>query len=483
MKKTNNQKVGKETMRSAAVCALFAFVLCGCMIGSDYRRPAVEAPASWRFEAKEVREIGNTAWWEQFDDPVLNDLILVALKENKDILIAAARTEEFMGRYRTTRAGIFPQVGGAAAGSRTQVSDRINEYLPAIYDNPYDDYLLLGNASWEIDLWGKIRRANEAARANLLSTEESRRTVIMSLVSDVAAAYIDLRDLDRELEIAEGTLKSRENTLQLFRLRFDRGVISELELRQVQLEYETALATVPVIQKLIIQQENLISILLGRNPGAIARGKAIDQLVLPAVPSGLPSDLLERRPDIRQAEQDLISANALIGVAKAAYFPRISLTGSFGVEAAALSSLFTGPAQMWSFGLPITVPIFTAGAISGQVKATEAVQKQALIHYQQVIQQAFKEVNNALIDQSKTRDQLQAQKQQVETANAYMRLARLKYDNGYVSYLEVLDAERSLFNVQLSYARTQANLFRALVNLYKSMGGGWVVKAEGLTTE
>ena len=269
----------------------------------------------------------------------------------------------------------------------------------------------------------------------------------------------------------------------MFRLRFDKGVISELELRQVQLEYETALATVPVIQKLIIQQENLISVLLGRNPGAIARGKAIDQFVLPAVPSGLPSDLLAQRPDIRQAEQDLISANARIGVAKAAYFPSISLTGSFGVESNDLSNLFNGPAQMWSFGLPITMPIFTAGAISGQVKAAEAIQKQSLIRYQQVIQQAFKEVNNALVDQSKTREQLQAQKQQEDTARAYVRLARLKYENGYVSYLEVLDAERSMFNVQLAYVRTQADLFRALVNLYKSMGGGWVVKAEGLTTE
>jgi multidrug efflux system outer membrane protein len=427
--------------------------------------------------------MANTAWWEQFGDPVLNDLILAALKENKDILIAAARIEEFMGRYRTTRAGIFPQVEGAATVSRTKVSDRINEYLPAQYDNPYNDHQVIGNASWEIDLWGKIRRANEAARANLLSTEENRRTVIMSLVSAIAAAYIDLRDLDRELEIAEVTLKSRENTLQLFRLRFDKGYISELELRQEQLEYETTLATIPVLEKLIIQQENLISVMLGRNPGAIARGKAIDQLVLPEVPSGLPSDLIERRPDIRQAEQDLIAANARIGVAKAAYFPSISLTGLFGVGSADLSKLFTGPAQMWSFGGAITVPIFTAGAISGQVKTTEAIQKQSLIRYQQVIQQAFKEVNNALVDQNKTREQLQAEKQREDTARAYLRIARLKYEYGYVSYLEVLDAERSMFNVQLAYVRTQADLFRALVNLYKSMGGGWVAKAEGLITE
>jgi len=461
---------------------VFIFIS-GCSVGPDYRRPSIDAPAAWRFEETQAKDMANTAWWKQFDDPVLDDLILAALKQNKDILIAAARVEEFMGLYRVTRSEAFPSIGGAAAGFRKRSSDIINSPLPAYQDNPYNDFQVLGSASWEIDLWGKIRRANEAARANLLSTEENRRSVIMTLVCAVAAAYIDLRDLDRELEIAEGTLSSRGNTLQLFRMRFDQGVISELELRQAQLEYETASAAVPVIQKLIGRQENLISVLLGRNPGMIARGKTIDQLVLPAVPSGLPSDLLARRPDIRRAEQDLIAANARIGVAKAAYFPSISLTGLYGVESKELSDLFKGPAQTWSFGLPITVPIFTAGAIGGQVKAAEAIQKQSLLRYQQVVQQAFQEVDNTLLDQSKTREQLQAQKRQVETAGAYARLARIKYDNGYASYLEVLDAERSLFNFQLAYAQTQANLFRILVNLYKSMGGGWVATAEELAGE
>jgi multidrug efflux system outer membrane protein len=224
-------------------------------------------------------------------------------------------------------------------------------------------------------------------------------------------------------------------------------------------------------------------VLLGHNPGAIARGKAIDELTLPAVPFGLPSDLLERRPDIRQAEQDLVAANARIGVARAAYFPSISLTGTYGVRSADLSDLFTGPAGMWSFGVPITMPIFTAGAISGEVKAAEARQKQALIRYQQVIQQAFREVNDFLSDQSRTREQLEAQKRQVETAAAYERLARKRYDNGYVGYLEVLDAERSVFIFQLAYSQTQAVLFQSLVNVYKSMGGGWVVHAQSMTTD
>jgi len=460
---------------------IFALMIAGCTVGSDYQRPSIEVPSSWRLEEISANEMANTVWWEMFDDPVMNNLISIALKESKDVRIAAARIEEFMGRHGATRADLFPQISGAASGYRTQVSEYINSPLPSTYNNPYNDYKLSGNVNWEIDVWGKIRRATEAARADLLATEEGRKAVIMSLVSAVAGAYIDLRDFDRELEITENTLKSRKDALRLSELRFERGVISEMELKQAQLEYESAAATVPVIQKLIGQQENLISILLGRNPETIARGKAIDQLVLPDVPAGLPSELLSRRPDIRQAEQDLIAANARIGVARAAYFPSISLTGLFGVQSAELSNLFTNPARIWNFGIPVTVPVFTAGAIGGQVKAAEAVQKQKLLRYQQVIQQAYREVNNALIDQSKTREQLEAQKRQVETAGAYVRLARLKYDNGYAGYLEVLDAERNLFNVQLACVRTQAGLFKALVNLYKSMGGGWVAKADEMT--
>lgn len=460
---------------------IFALIIAGCAVGPDYQRPAVEVPSSWRLEEISAAEMANTAWWEMFDDPVMNNLISIALKESKDVRIAAARIEEFMGRYGATRADLFPRISGVASGYRTQVSEYINSPLPSTYNNPYNDYKLSGNANWEIDIWGKIRRATEAARADLLATEEGRKAVIMSLVSSVAGAYIDLRDFDRELEIAENTTKSRKDALRLCELRFERGVISEMELKQAELEYEAAAATIPVMQKLIGQQENLISTLLGRNPATIARGKKIDQLVLPDVPAGLPSELLSRRPDIRQAEQDLIAANARIGVARAAYFPSISLTGLFGVQSAELSNLFTNPARIWNFGMPVTVPVFTAGAVSGQVKAAEAVQKQKLLRYQQVIQQAYREVNNALIDQSKTREQLEAQKRQVETAVAYVRLAHLKYDNGYAGYLEVLDAERNLFNVQLACVRTQAGLFKALVNLYKSMGGGWVAKADELT--
>jgi multidrug efflux system outer membrane protein len=463
------------------------FFLFGCMIGPNYRRPIIETPPAWRFEEKEAREVGNTVWWEQFEDPVLGELIQVGLKGNKDIKIAAARVEEFMGRYGTTRAALFPQVSASASGSRS----RSTVYTPAgiispeayvvLPTNPANSFQVFLNASWEIDLWGKLRRATEASRADLLSTEEGRRAVILTLVTSVASAYVNLRDLDTQLEIAQRTTKSREESYRLFQLRFRGGVISELELSQVKSEYEEALSTIPLIEKIIAQQENALSVLLGRNPGPIPRGKKIDEFVLPPVPGGLPSDLLTNRPDILQAEQDLIAANARIGVARSLYLPTISLTGLSGFASTDLSNLFTGPARTWSWAAPLTAPVFTGGAIRGQVKSAEAVQQQALLRYQQFIQTAFREVEDALIDQKRSREQLAIQAQQVESLRNYAHFARLRFDNGYTSYIEVLDAERSLFNAELSQAQTKGVLFQALVNLYKAMGGGWIVGADRMT--
>ena len=474
-------------MRNIVILSLFALSLFGCMIGPNYRRPAVEIPPSWRFEEKEAGEVGNTAWWEQFDDPVLNELIQSALKGNKDIKIAAARVEEFMGRYGTTRAALFPQVSASANASRSRstVNSPAGIVNPGDYvvlpSNPANTFQPSLNASWEIDLWGKLRRATEASRADLLSTEEARRAVILTLVTAVASAYVNLRDLDTQLEIAQRTARSRGDSYRLFQLRFGGGVISELELSQVKSEYEQTLSTIPFIEKTIAQQENALSVLLGRNPGPVPRGKKIDELVLPAVPAGLPSDLLTNRPDIRQAEQDLMAANARIGVARSLYFPTISLTGLFGFASTDLSNLFSGPSKTWSLAAPLTAPIFTGGAIRGQVKSAEAVQQQALLRYQQVIQTGFREVEDALIDQERSREQLEIQARQVESLRSYARFARLRFDNGYTSYIEVLDAERSLFNAELFHAQTKGVLFQALVNLYKAMGGGWVIEADRMT--
>jgi multidrug efflux system outer membrane protein len=466
--------------KAATLLLLFLF-LSACALGPDYRRPVIDTPSAWRFEEKEAKFMVNAAWWEQFNDPVLNDCIQIALKENKDLRLASARVEEFMGRYGVARAGLYPHVVAGGDAGRQRLTERGQTPLPTTVDNPSPLYHATFGGSWEVDVWGRLRRASEAARANLLSSEEVRRAVILILVSSVANAYVGLRDLDKQLDVARRTAKSREESFDLFTLRFRGGVISELELNQIKSEYEQTLSTIPFIEKRIAQQENALSHLLGRNPGPIPRGKSIDEMNLPLVPEGLPSDLLERRPDIRQAEQELIAANARIGVARALYFPTISLTGIFGWTSADLAGLFSGPSQAWNWASALAGPIFTGGAIAGQVKIAEAVQQQTLIRYQQVIQTAFREVDDSLVDQKRSREQLEIQRRQVSALREYARFARLRYDNGYTSLIEVLDAERSLFNAELSYAQTQGVLFQALVNLYKAMGGGWVAAAHRLT--
>ena len=452
-------------------------LLIGCAVGPDYRRPDIQTPVKWRFQDKETQTLVNAKWWEQLGDPVLNGLIEAALKENKDVLIAAARIEEYNGRYVATRGDLFPKAQGGLSAEKQRVTEKGYSPWPAGVDNPYNTYQATLNASWEIDLWGKLRRGTESARADLLSREDAHRAVLLSLKASVAGSYIDLRDYDSQLVIARETLKTREDSLEIYKLRFAAGVISELELSQIRSEYESTRAMIPQIEKSIAQQENALNLLLGRNPGPVARGLTIDQLKLPVVPAGLPSDLLERRPDIRQAEQDLISANAKIGVARAAYFPSVSLTGMFGSASADLSNLFLGSAQIWNLGASITVPIFTAGRTWGQVQASEAVQKQALLTYVRTIQTAFREVEDSLVDQDRTRVKIDALFNQLTALRNYRDLARLRYENGYSSNLEVLDAERNLFSIELTYIQTRGSLFHALINLYKAMGGGWSVDA------
>jgi multidrug efflux system outer membrane protein len=433
-------------MRRIVALALFFPILGGCMIGPDYQRPVVETPQAWRFEEKVVSDFADTLWWEQFNDPVLNGLIGTALRESKDLKIATARLEEFRGRYDVARAALFPQVGAGASAGQERTTEHGQVPLPSTVPNPVDLYQGSLFASWEIDLWGKLRRGAEAARAGLLGTEEERRGIILSLVASVAGAYVNLSNLDRQLEIARDTAMSRAKAQRIFTLRFQAGFVSELELNQAKSEYERALAVIPSFEKAIAQQEDALSVLLGRNPGAIPRGKKIDELGQPAIPAGLPSDLLTRRPDIRQAEQDLIAANAQIGIARARYFPDITLTGMFGWESTQLSQLFTGSSRMWSWAIPVTQPIFTGGSIAGQVRAVEAFRDEALFRYQKVIQNAFRDVEDALVDQRRMREQLEMQARQVASLQRLAHVAGRRYDNGYTSYIEVLDAERSLFD-------------------------------------
>src|SRR5262245_30496026 len=472
----SNRKKKEKAMHRIVASLTLSLALFGCMVGPDYQRPQVDVPQMWRVEDKSVQAVTNTSWWEQFNDPVLNELTQSALQDNKDVKIAAARIDQFLGLYTTTRAALFPQVGASASASRQRVSEiagpaplkgEPNNTFPTF--NNFEVFLSLG---WEIDLWGKLRRATEAARANMLSTEEARKSVILTLVASVAISYINLRDLDKQLEVTRTTAKNYLAIYDIFKLRFDYGYVSAMELSSAKSQYDQAMANIPFFEKAIAQQENALSVLLGRNPGPIPRGKTIDELMLPAVPAGLPSEVLASRPDIRQAEQNLIAANANIGVAKALYFPSISLTGTLGSASSDLSNLFSRPGKIWSVAGPITAPIFTAGAIAGQVQSAEAVQQEALFRYQQVIQTAFQEVNDSLVDQERTREQLASLRQQVEALREYAALAWLRFDEGYSTYLEVTYAQNRLFDAELTQTGVQGSLLQAFANLYKAMGVG-----------
>ena len=466
-------------MRKTLLAVAVGLALGGCAaVGPDYERPAVEVPVSWQVSIQQANDLANTRWWEQFQDPVLNELIQTALQDNRDVKIAAARVEEYLGRYGVTRADQFPQVGVNADGARTRNSESSGITLG---ENPVDSYQIDLGVSFELDLWGKLRRATEAARANLLAVEENRRTVILTLVSQLANAYVQLLDYDKQLAVTRATLETRNESVRINGLRFKAGLISELDYQQAVAEYQSAAVQVPILERQIAQQQNAISLLLGRNPGQIRRGSDLERLVLPTVPGGLPSDLLERRPDIRQAEQQLIAANAQIGVAKAAFFPTISLTGLLGTASGDLSDLFKGPSRTWQFAGSLAQPIFTGGALTGQLQVAEALQQQALLSYQQTIQNAFAEVDNSLIEVAKLREQLKDQAAQIKALQRTVDLATLRYQNGYSDYLTVVDAERNLYTAQLQYVQDQGTLFTALVNLYKALGGGWVNEAEQLT--
>ena len=466
--------ISLRRLRRLLPCLLLA----GCAVGPDYKRPAVDAPAAFRFQGDEARAIADTAWWEQFRDPVLNELIGVALRENRDVKIAASRIEFYLGQYATTRSLLLPQVGANVGATRGRLPQASFGLQP---DRVLDQYEATLSTSWELDLFGRRRRETEAAHALVLASAEGRRATVLVLVASVASSYITLRELERQLQIARETATSRERSFRLFSDKFQGGTVSELELAQTQSEYEASLVEIPRLEALIGQQENALSVLLGRNPGPIRASRPLEALALPPVPAGLPSELLERRPDLRQAEQQLIAANALIGAARAQYFPTISLTGMFGTVSREFGDLFSGATKAWSYGLSVAAPIFTGGGIAGQVHQAEARQQEALLGYQKAIQVAFQEVSDALLTHAKARDQLAFQDRQVRTLRNYVELARLRYDEGYTSYIEVLDAERNLFSAEVAHTQTRSQVYASLVNLYKALGGGWVLQAERMS--
>lgn len=460
-------------------------VSAGCKMGPDYQRPDLGAPEGWReVTPGEQQSLANKNWWELFDDPELVKLIEIALAENQDLKIAVERIEEARAIYGFTRADLYPKLDAYAAAGALEASRNGLPGIPNSVDNKSDLYQLGGQMFWELDFFGRIRRASEAELAQMYATEQARRAVVLTLVTDVARAYVELRDFDRRLDISRRTVESRVQYVALARDRFEGGVTSELDLRQAEAELHRTESLVFNFEQLVRQKENEISVLLGRNPGEIPRGRRLDEMVVPAeVPPGLPSELLERRPDLRQAEEQLVSANARIGSAKALLYPSISLTGSFGWESKELDELFDSPSLTWSLGANLLQPIFNAGQLQRGVEATEARQRQALYAYERSVRQAFREVEDSLIGVRQSDLRRTAEGQRVEAERKVVELSELRYRGGVSAYLQVLDAQRNLFNAELDETSAMRDKVVALIQLYKALGGGWVQKDDVETGE
>jgi multidrug efflux system outer membrane protein len=447
----------------------------GCAVGPNYKRPAVPAPPEYRglpadqAGKSDVASFGDQKWWDAFQDEALRDLMQTALKQNYDVRIAAARILEARAQLGITRADQLPSVEANASS----VNERIPQSarIPSIQTTANQLNL---SAAWELDFWGRYRRATESARASLLAQEWAQKAVISSLVSDLASAYFQLRELDLELEISRQTLGSRQDSLRLTQILADHGATSLLDVRQAEQLVFTAGAAIPDLEQRVEQQENFISTLLGQNPQSIPRGrKLVDQPHPLEVPAGLPSSLLERRPDIRQAEQQLVAANAQIGVAKAAYFPQISLTAAGGYQSSALTGLFSGPAGLWSIGGSAVQPVFEGGRIRNRVRFAEAQTQEATLFYERTIQQAFRDVSDALIAYRKSQEFRIQEEQLTHAADDAKNLSNMRYKGGATSYLEVLDSDTRYFSAQLTLAQAQLRELESLVQIYRSLGGGW----------
>jgi len=458
-----------DHLPKSALVAFAALLAGGCVQGPDYEKPVVSVPDAYRFQLP-ADQVQNPSWWNAYADPHLDALVQEALASNRDLRIASARVDEFAAILAGTRSQAFPQVGYGLSGNRSRASE---DLIPGIVDNKSTTFNSLLTASWEIDLWGRIRRETEAARANLLATEEARRGVTLTLISSVIAGYITLLDLDGQLRVAMATAEGRKKSVDLFQMRLDAGWISDFEMSQVRAEYESALQQIPGIRQAIATQEHALSVLVGRNPGAIERSDEPDPRFTPTVPAGLPSDLLLRRPDILQAEQQLIASNALIGAARALFFPRISLTGLFGFASGSLGNLFKGSSHTWSFTGDVAGPIYTGGGLTAAVDQAKARRDQSLANYELVIQNAFRDVEDSLADVRHSAEVRDIIRRRVETLRRGVELANERYENGYSDYLEVLDTERSLFNAELQLAAARGDYQRALVSLYRALGGDW----------
>jgi outer membrane protein, multidrug efflux system len=458
-----------------SLCAtLLSTMFVGCMVGPKYHRPAVQTPAAYRDLSEnpqlqaQAASYADLPWWQVFQDPKLQELIRTALKQNYDLQLATERISAARAQLAVTRSSLFPQVSGNANFSGGKENT---------FQSKFNFLTLTADAAFQLDFFGKLRRATEAARAELLATEDARQVVVLTLVSDVASDYFTLLQTDLQLAITRDTVKTQTDSVKLTQLRLEHGVATKLDVLQAQQVLDTANAQIPDLERQIAQEEDAISILLGNYPQDIARGiPLVEQTLPPEVPAGVPSSIIERRPDIREAEQILIAANANIGVAKAQFFPQVSLTGggggSFG-RSSAFSSLMTTQLGIWSYGAQVNQPIFTGGALKGNLHLAESQHQQALIGYREAIQHAFGEVSDALIGYEKLHQVRTRQQDSVADLQETVRISTLRYKGGTTTYLEVLDGQRSLYGAELTLAAARGDEYRSLVQLYKALGGGW----------
>ena len=450
------------------IVAIF-MLLSGCTLTPDYERPALDVPGSYVQPADAGASIANLEWWNLFRDAQLQFLIRTALAENKDLRVSLQRIREARALLTFTRADQYPFIDGSGSVSRERPSKIL---FPG--SDTSNNYALSANLSFEVDLWGKLRRATEAAQADLLATEASYRNVTISLVSNVASVYFLLRDLDARLQVARDTVNGRRESLGIIQARFDKGTVPELDVNQAQVELAIAEAAVSAFERESVQAENALQFLLGRNPGPVQRGLALKQQVLPSdIPAGLPSELLQRRPDLVLAEERLVAETARIGVAEALRYPSIGLTGSLGLLSDDFSDLTDSDARTWNLGGGLFAPIFNSGKLKAQAEGQRARAEQAMSTSESTLLQAFREVEDALVAIRTYHAEHAARQRQAIAARNAARLSRARYDGGVVDYLEVLDSERSQFNAELEESSTQREYLNAIVELYKALGGGW----------
>jgi outer membrane protein, multidrug efflux system len=464
----------KKAALLGIVTTLGLMMMTGCLMGPKYQRPAVDIPQEYRApapqQAAQASSLGNEQWWQVYQDPVLTQLIHTAIAQNYDVRIAAARVLEAQAQVGITRANQLPSAN-VGADVFSQQNAKVTSLFPAYQVNGGELNL---SVIWNLDFWGKYRRQTEAARAQLLATEWGQRAVISSLVANVATAYFQLRALDSQLEISKSTLASRQQSLQLTRTLESHGGASGLDVSQADQLVYTASETIPDLERQIQQQENVLSVLLGENPQSIPRGRTLtDQPAPRDVPVGLPSELLERRPDIRQVEENMVAANAQIGVAKAAFFPSLSLTGLGGLESNALHSFITQPSETWYGAFNVSQPVFEGGALRSQLRLARANWQEATLTYKQTVQNALEQVSNSLVASQKNREFREQQALLTQAAQQTDQLSEVLYKNGGASYLQVLTSETNYFSAELNLVQAQLNERLALVQLYQALGGGW----------